>query len=77
VGYRFRVTNRDGRYLVEQQAYLEPDGDQIKWIRVMCAGYQLVDETRVDPRTIPRHPAPSRAMSSGSSSALTGLPVDV
>jgi hypothetical protein len=40
VGYRFSVTNPDGRYLVEQQAYLQPEGEQIGWLRVMCAGYQ-------------------------------------
>jgi hypothetical protein len=39
VGYRFRVENPDGEYLVEQQAYYEPDGDQIGWLRVMCVGF--------------------------------------
>ena len=40
VGYRFSVRNPDGRYLVEQQAYLQPDGERIGWLRVMCAGFQ-------------------------------------
>jgi hypothetical protein len=40
VGYRFSVTNPDGRYVVDQQAYLQPDGGRIGWLRVMCAGYQ-------------------------------------
>jgi hypothetical protein len=42
VAYRLRVT-RDGReYLVEQQAYYDTEGDQISWMRVLCAGYQPV-----------------------------------
>ncbi len=40
VGYRFDVKNADGRYLVEQQAYFEPDRERIGWLRVMCAGFQ-------------------------------------
>ena len=39
VGYRFRVLNADGAHIVDQQAYLESDGDRIGWLRVMCAGY--------------------------------------
>ena len=40
VAYRLEVT-RDGReYLVEQQAYYDTEGDQISWMRVLCAGYQ-------------------------------------
>jgi hypothetical protein len=39
VGYRFNVSNPDGRYLVDQQAYLESDGEAIGWLRVMCAGF--------------------------------------
>ena len=40
VAYRLQVT-RDGReYLVEQQAYYDTEGDQISWMRVLCAGYQ-------------------------------------
>jgi len=38
VGYRMRVTNEDGTSAVEQQAYYEAVGDQITWMRVMCAG---------------------------------------
>ena len=40
VGYRFRVVNPTGRFLVEQQAYLEAKDGQISWLRVMCAGYR-------------------------------------
>lgn len=43
VGYRFRVTNPDGRFLVEQQVYLEPRDGQIGWMRVVCSGFRPVD----------------------------------
>ena len=43
VGYRFGVTNSEGDFVVEQQAYFEPDGDQIGWLRIMCAGFQARD----------------------------------
>jgi hypothetical protein len=42
VGYRFRVVNPDGQFLVEQQAYYESDGGRIQWLRVLCAGYQAI-----------------------------------
>ncbi|HTK17102.1 MAG TPA: hypothetical protein VL769_11965 [Acidimicrobiia bacterium] len=42
VGYRFRVSNADGEYAVEQQAYLGAQNDVIGWLRIMCAGYQSV-----------------------------------
>jgi hypothetical protein len=40
VGYRFSVTNPDGRFLVEQQAYLSARDGQIDWMRVLCSGYR-------------------------------------
>jgi hypothetical protein len=40
VGYRLRVNNPDGRFLVEQQAYLTPRDGQIAWMRVLCSGYR-------------------------------------
>jgi len=40
VGYRFRVANLTGRFLVEQQAYLEPRDGRIGWLRIMCAGFR-------------------------------------
>jgi hypothetical protein len=40
VGYRFSVTNADGRHLVEQQAYLEDRDGQIGWMRVVCSGFR-------------------------------------
>ena len=38
VGYRFSVTNPDGRFLVEQQAYIAPRDGRIGWMRVLCSG---------------------------------------
>jgi hypothetical protein len=43
VGYRFSVTNPDGRFLVEQQAYLSARDGQIDWMRVVCSGFRPVD----------------------------------
>ena len=40
VGYRFGVTNPEGRFLVEQQAYLEPREGRIGWMRVLCSGFR-------------------------------------
>jgi hypothetical protein len=40
VGYRFIVSNEDGRFLVEQQAYLSTRDGQIDWIRVVCSGFR-------------------------------------
>jgi hypothetical protein len=42
VGYRFTVSNADGRFLVEQQAYLAATGGRITWMRVVCSGYRPV-----------------------------------
>jgi len=43
VGYRFAVTNPDGRFLVEQQAYLDEVDGRIGWLRIMCSGFRLLD----------------------------------
>lgn len=43
ISYQLLVENPDGRYLVEQQAYYDVDGDQIGWLRIMCAGYQPIN----------------------------------
>jgi hypothetical protein len=43
VGYRFSVRNPDGRFLVEQQAYIAPREGRIGWMRVLCSGYRPVD----------------------------------
>jgi hypothetical protein len=42
VGYRFRVSNPDGRFLVEQQAYIEERDGRIGWMRVLCSGFRPV-----------------------------------
>ena len=42
VGYRFRVTNDEGEFVVEQQAYLGVEDDTIAWLRIMCSGYRPV-----------------------------------
>jgi hypothetical protein len=40
VGYRFSVRNPDGRFLVEQQAYLAARDGRIGWMRVVCSGFR-------------------------------------
>jgi hypothetical protein len=40
VGYRFRVHNPDGEFVVEQQAYLEERDGKIGWMRVLCSGFR-------------------------------------
>jgi ketosteroid isomerase-like protein len=40
VGYRFAITNPDGRHTVEQQAYFRAEGDRICFLRVVCSGYR-------------------------------------
>jgi hypothetical protein len=42
VGYRFSVSNPEGRFLVEQQAYLSEHDGQIAWMRVLCSGYRPI-----------------------------------
>ncbi len=46
VGYRLEVSNPEGRFLVEQQAYLsEGTGEgegKIAWMRVLCSGYRPI-----------------------------------
>jgi hypothetical protein len=42
VGYRFRVVNDEGEFVVEQQAYLGVEDDSIAWLRIMCSGYRPV-----------------------------------
>lgn len=43
VGYRFSVSNPDGRFLVEQQAYLADRDGRIGWMRVVCSGFRPAD----------------------------------
>ena len=40
VGYRFSVRNPEGRFLVEQQAYLSVRDGRIGWMRVVCSGFR-------------------------------------
>jgi hypothetical protein len=40
VGYRFSVSNPEGRFVVEQQAYLSATDGRIGWMRVVCSGYR-------------------------------------
>ncbi|MDX6637212.1 MAG: hypothetical protein QOJ01_723 [Solirubrobacterales bacterium] len=40
VGYRFRVRNPEGRFVVEQQAYVASEGGRINWMRVVCSGFR-------------------------------------
>jgi hypothetical protein len=42
VGYRFSVRNPEGRFLVEQQAYLSAGDGRIDWMRVVCSGFRPV-----------------------------------
>lgn len=42
VGYRFAVSNPDGRHLVEQQAYIEERDGKIGWMRVVCSGFRPI-----------------------------------
>lgn len=43
VAYRLRVTNPDGTYVVEQQAYYAAADGRITWLRVLCSGFQPLD----------------------------------
>lgn len=42
VGYRFRVHNPEGEFLVEQQAYLSERDGRISWMRVLCSGFRPI-----------------------------------
>ncbi len=43
VGYRFRVRNPDGLFVVEQQAYFTERDGRIDWMRVVCSGFRPAD----------------------------------
>jgi len=40
VGYRLRVRNPDGEFVVEQQAYLGQRDGRIDWMAVLCSGFR-------------------------------------
>jgi hypothetical protein len=42
VGYRFTVNNPKGRFVVEQQAYLDAPRGRIAWMRVVCSGFRPI-----------------------------------
>jgi hypothetical protein len=42
VGYRFTVNNPKGRFVVEQQAYLDAPHGRISWMRVVCSGFRPI-----------------------------------
>lgn len=45
IGYRYAVSNGDGPFVIEQQAYYEVTDGLISWMRVMCSGWQPRDGT--------------------------------
>jgi hypothetical protein len=44
VSYRLHLTNPDGSFLVEQQAYFSVEGERIVYLRILCSGYRPLDE---------------------------------
>jgi hypothetical protein len=44
VSYLLRVSNPDGVYLVEQQAYFGVENGRISWLRILCSGYRAIGE---------------------------------
>jgi hypothetical protein len=42
VGYRLRINNPEGDFLVEQQAYISERDGRIAWMRVLCSGFREV-----------------------------------
>jgi hypothetical protein len=43
MSYRFAITNPDGRFTVEQQAYYRVRDDRINYLRVVCSGYRPLE----------------------------------
>jgi hypothetical protein len=43
VSYLLRISNPDGLFLVEQQAYFGVENDRINWLRILCSGYRAID----------------------------------
>ena len=44
VGYRLKLDNPEGRFLIEQQAYLSEQDGKIAWMRVLCSGFRPVPQ---------------------------------
>jgi hypothetical protein len=45
IGYRLRVQNPAGMFIVEQQAFCDQTDGLITWLRVLCSGFFPVTET--------------------------------
>lgn len=43
VGYRFRVRNPEGTFLVEQQLFIAERDGRIAWLRSVCSGFRELD----------------------------------
>jgi hypothetical protein len=43
VSYLLRISNPDGLFLGEQQAYFGVENDRINWLRILCSGYRAID----------------------------------
>lgn len=46
IGYRYAVSNDEGPFVVEQQAYYEVTDGLISWMRIMCSGWQPREGSR-------------------------------
>lgn len=44
VGYRFRIRNPEGTFMVEQQVFLAASEGRINWMRVACSGFRPIDD---------------------------------
>lgn len=40
LGYRLRLANSGGSFVVEQQAYFDLSAGRITWMRVLCSGFR-------------------------------------
>jgi hypothetical protein len=43
VGYRFRVRNPEGLFVIEQQAFIAEREGRIGWMRLACSGFRALD----------------------------------
>ena len=48
VAYRLRVSNPEGVFLVEQQAYFGVENGRINWLRILCSGYRAIGDERTE-----------------------------
>jgi hypothetical protein len=48
VAYLLRVSNPDGVFLVEQQAYFGVENGRINWLRILCSGYRAIGHERTE-----------------------------